>query len=72
MLSFARIMLFYLLPMPLPIAGLIAAKMGLPVKLTCAVNKNDIVARTIGSGDFSVSDNFTPTLATAMDIQVRK
>ena len=52
------------------LAGLFAKKMGLPIKLTCAVNNNDIVARTIESGDFSAADNVVQTFASAMDIQV--
>ena len=46
--------------------------MGLPVVFTCAVNSNDIVARTVTSGDFSVSRDVIATLAPAMDIQVRE
>ncbi|KAK3599421.1 hypothetical protein CHS0354_036440 [Potamilus streckersoni] len=50
-------------------SGCVARKMGLPVQFVCAVNKNDIVSRTISSGDFSMTE-VTPTLATAMDIQM--
>ncbi|KAJ8317394.1 hypothetical protein KUTeg_005298, partial [Tegillarca granosa] len=32
--------------------------------------QNDIVARTVQNGDFSVSENVIPTLAPAMDIQL--
>ncbi|XP_052229090.1 threonine synthase-like 2 isoform X3 [Dreissena polymorpha] len=51
-------------------AGCIASKMGLPVRLVCAVTCNDIVSRALSSGDYSVSQTVTPTLAPAMDIQV--
>lgn len=43
--------------------------MGLPVKFVCAVNQNDVVARTLSKGDYSVTP-VTATLAPAMDIQV--
>ncbi len=52
------------------LAGVIAHKMGLPVKLVCTVNVNDIVARTMKDGDYSMADKVVPTLASAMDIQV--
>ena len=52
-------------------AGLVAAQMGLPLRFTCAVNKNDIVARTFSSGDFSTSHDVEQSLAPAMDIQAR-
>ncbi|XP_042638661.1 threonine synthase-like 2 [Orycteropus afer afer] len=51
-------------------AGLIAQKMGLPIRLVAAVNHNDIIHRTIQQGDFSLSKAVKPTLASAMDIQV--
>ncbi|XP_045189483.2 threonine synthase-like 2 [Mercenaria mercenaria] len=51
-------------------SGCIAAKMGLPIRLVCAVTCNDIVSRTIASGDFSMAPDVTPTLAPAMDIQI--
>lgn len=47
-----------------------AHKMGLPIRLVCAVNCNDIVSRALSRGDFSVSPTVTPTLAPAMDIQI--
>ncbi|KAK7055046.1 Threonine synthase-like 2 [Halocaridina rubra] len=50
-------------------AGCIAQKMGLPITLIAAVNTNDIVFRTILSGDFSVKEDVAQTLASAMDIQ---
>jgi len=51
-------------------SGVIAQKMGLPIKLVCTVNSNDIVARTLKNGDYSTSDATVQTLAPAMDIQV--
>ena len=45
--------------------------MGLPLQLVTTVNSNDIVARTVSKGDFSVTPAVTPTIAPAMDIQVR-
>ncbi|XP_073467093.1 threonine synthase-like 2 [Aquarana catesbeiana] len=49
-------------------AGCIAQKMGLPIQLVAAVNKNDIIHRAIQHGDFSLGDT-EKTLASAMDIQ---
>ncbi|XP_064622944.1 threonine synthase-like 2 [Lineus longissimus] len=49
--------------------GTIAWKMGVPVKLTTAVNSNDIVARTLRDGDWSVPDEVEMTISPAMDIQ---
>ncbi|XP_051698643.2 threonine synthase-like 2 isoform X1 [Oryctolagus cuniculus] len=51
-------------------AGCIAQKMGLPIRLVVAVNRNDIIHRAVQQGDFSLSAAVTPTLASAMDIQV--
>ncbi|XP_032266391.1 threonine synthase-like 2 isoform X1 [Phoca vitulina] len=51
-------------------AGCIAQKMGLPIRLVVAVNRNDIIHRTVQRGDFSLSKAVEPTLASAMDIQV--
>ncbi|XP_053444063.1 threonine synthase-like 2 isoform X3 [Nycticebus coucang] len=51
-------------------AGCIAQKMGLPIRLVVAVNRNDIIHRTVQRGDFSMSEAVTPTLASAMDIQM--
>ncbi|KAM8789061.1 threonine synthase-like 2 isoform 1-T1 [Rhynchonycteris naso] len=51
-------------------AGCIAQKMGLPIRLAAAVNCNDIIHRSVQRGDFSLSEAVTPTLASAMDIQV--
>ncbi|XP_045406003.1 threonine synthase-like 2 isoform X2 [Lemur catta] len=51
-------------------AGCIAQKMGLPIRLVVAVNRNDIIHRTVQQGDFSLSEAVKPTLASAMDIQV--
>lgn len=44
--------------------------MGLPIRLVVAVNRNDIIHRTVQRGDFSLSEAVEPTLASAMDIQV--
>lgn len=45
--------------------------MGLPLKLVAMVNSNDIVHRTVTSGDFSMAADVTQTLAPAIDIQVK-
>ena len=46
--------------------------MGIPINLVACVNANDVVARFLDQGDYSV-DTDRPTIstwATAMDIQV--
>ena len=49
--------------------GLVAKLIGAPVgTIACATNANDIVARTIATGDMSQAANI-PTLSPAMDIQ---
>uniref|UniRef100_A0A3B5KV55 Threonine synthase-like 2 n=1 Tax=Xiphophorus couchianus TaxID=32473 RepID=A0A3B5KV55_9TELE len=50
-------------------AAYIAVRMGLPLKLVAMVNANDIVHRTVTSGDFSMATSVTQTLAPAIDIQ---
>ncbi|XP_020495690.1 threonine synthase-like 2 [Labrus bergylta] len=50
-------------------AGFIVKQMGLPLKLVAMVNSNDIVHRTVTSGDFSMAASVTQTLAPAIDIQ---
>ncbi|KAM6986593.1 threonine synthase-like 2 [Aplochiton taeniatus] len=50
-------------------AGCIVKQMGLPLRLVAMVNANDIVHRTVQSGDFSMATNVTQTLAPAIDIQ---
>ena len=51
-------------------AGYMAAKMGLPVKrLIVATNVNDILARALTTGDYSVG-HVEPTATPSMDIQV--
>ncbi|XP_008301758.1 threonine synthase-like 2 [Stegastes partitus] len=50
-------------------AGYIVKQMGLPLKLVAMVNSNDIVHRTVTTGDFSMATNVTQTLAPAIDIQ---
>ncbi|XP_014673407.1 PREDICTED: threonine synthase-like 2 [Priapulus caudatus] len=44
--------------------------MGLPIHIVAAVTTNDIVYRTVNSGDYSLSKEVIPTLAPSMDIQV--
>merc|ERR1719209_2423756 len=51
-------------------SGYVAHTMGLPVRMVAAVTPNDIVHRTLQSGDFSLSEVVLQTWATAMDIQV--
>ncbi len=51
-------------------AGYLAAKMGLPVeRLLVATNVNDILARALANGDYSVGQ-VEPTATPSMDIQV--
>jgi threonine synthase len=51
-------------------AGYVAARMGLPVaRLIVATNVNDILARALANGDYSMQ-GVTPTAAPSMDIQV--
>ncbi|KAM4528383.1 threonine synthase-like 2 isoform 1-T2 [Odontesthes bonariensis] len=50
-------------------AGYIVKQMGLPLKLVAMVNSNDIVHRTVTTGDFSMAPSVTQTLAPAIDIQ---
>ncbi|CAK6972496.1 threonine synthase-like 2 [Scomber scombrus] len=50
-------------------AGYIVKQMGLPLKLVAMVNANDIVHRTVTTGDFSMAADVTQTLAPAIDIQ---
>ncbi|KAI8777436.1 threonine synthase 2 [Biomphalaria glabrata] len=49
-------------------AGIIAKQMGLPVKLVCAVNHNNILSRIMKSGHCLLGD-VQVTIAPAMDIQ---
>ena len=46
--------------------------MGIPIDLIACVNTNDVVARFLNGGDYSVDCNnpTKSTWATAMDIQV--
>ena len=49
--------------------GLVAKMMGLPIgKIVCATNANDVVHRTISTGDMAIAGN-VPTVSPAMDIQ---
>ncbi|XP_046907913.1 threonine synthase-like 2 [Hypomesus transpacificus] len=50
-------------------AGTIVKLMGVPLRLVAMVNSNNIVHRTVKSGDFSMASNITRTLAPAIDIQ---
>ncbi|XP_057674647.1 threonine synthase-like 2 [Corythoichthys intestinalis] len=50
-------------------AGFFVNQMGVPLKLVAMVNSNDIVHRTVSSGDFAMAANVTQTLAPAIDIQ---
>ncbi|XP_034153038.1 threonine synthase-like 2 isoform X1 [Esox lucius] len=50
-------------------AGCIVKQMGIPLCLVAMTNANDIVPRTVKSGDFSMATNVTQTLAPAIDIQ---
>merc|ERR1719320_2374119 len=49
-------------------SGYVAYSMGLPVRMIAAVTPNDIVHRTLQTGDFSLSEVVLQTWATAMDI----
>ncbi|XP_062602967.1 threonine synthase-like 2 [Saccostrea cucullata] len=51
-------------------SGIIAREMGVPLEFVCAVTENDIVARTVKTGDYVIADHVIPTLAPAMDIQI--
>merc|ERR1719209_369698 len=51
-------------------SGYVAHSMGLPIKMVAAVTPNDIVHRTLQTGDFSLSPEVLQTWATAMDIPV--
>jgi len=51
-------------------SGYVAHTMGLPFQMVAAVTPNDIVHRTLQTGDFSLSESVLQTWATAMDIQV--
>jgi len=51
-------------------SGFVAQRMGLPMQMVAAVTPNDIVHRTLQTGDFSLSERVLQTWATAMDIQV--
>jgi len=51
-------------------AGYIAKKMGLPIEqLVVATNINDILSRTIKSGEYKIGETI-PTISPSMDIQV--
>lgn len=51
-------------------AGYVASKLGLPVeRLTVATNVNDILVRTLATGDYEIRD-VTATTSPSMDIQI--
>ncbi|XP_071507241.1 threonine synthase-like 2 [Diadema antillarum] len=50
-------------------AASIAKHMGLPLKIVCAVNSNDIVHRTLNNNDYSMG-KVVQTLSPAIDIQL--
>uniref|UniRef100_A0A3B4DZL5 Threonine synthase-like 2 n=1 Tax=Pygocentrus nattereri TaxID=42514 RepID=A0A3B4DZL5_PYGNA len=50
-------------------AGCIMKQMGIPLRLVAMVNSNDIVHRTVQSGDFSMAGSVQQTMAPAIDIQ---
>ncbi|XP_066514683.1 threonine synthase-like 2 [Hoplias malabaricus] len=50
-------------------AGCIVKQMGIPLRLVAMVNSNDIMHRTIKTGDFSMAESVQQTLAPAIDIQ---
>lgn len=49
--------------------GYIANRMGIPLQIIPVTNENDIVARTLNSGDFSMSKEVKQSWACAIDIQ---
>lgn len=51
-------------------AGFVASKMGLPIdRLVVATNVNDILVRTLATGDYEIRD-VTATTSPSMDIQI--
>ncbi|XP_029023970.1 threonine synthase-like 2 isoform X2 [Betta splendens] len=50
-------------------AGFIVKLMGFPLRLVAMVNANDILHRTVTTGDFSMAPGVIQTLAPAIDIQ---
>lgn len=51
-------------------AGIIAREMGVQLEFVCTVTQNDVVARTIQTGNYAIADYVVKTFANAMDIQV--
>ena len=45
--------------------------MGVPIEFVCAVTQNDVVVRTVQTGEYTIADHVIQTLAPAMDIQVQ-
>lgn len=52
------------------VAGIVASKMGLPVRLVASVNRNDAFGDVLRTGTLNVSQPVVPSLAPAMDIMV--
>lgn len=44
--------------------------MGVQLEFVCTVTQNDVVARTIQTGNYAIADHVVKTLANVMDIQV--
>lgn len=44
--------------------------MEVQLEFVCTVTQNDVVARTIQTGNYAIADYVVKTLANAMDIQV--
>lgn len=51
-------------------SGILAREMGVQLEFVCAVTQNDVVARTIQTGNYAIADHVIETLAPAMDIQI--
>ncbi|XP_022236858.1 threonine synthase-like 2 isoform X2 [Limulus polyphemus] len=51
-------------------AGMLAQKMGLPIRITATVNTNDFVHQAVTAGNLSIQQTVHKTLASSMDIQV--
>lgn len=51
-------------------AACLAQSMGVPLTIVAAVNRNDIVAKMIDTGELALSAQVLCCLSSAMDIQV--
>ncbi|XP_022106990.1 threonine synthase-like 2 [Acanthaster planci] len=49
--------------------GCLAYRMGLPIKLVCTVNSNDLLHRMLSTGELSTAPSVIKTYSVAMDIQ---